>query len=176
MLQRRGWMWLSLILALVIGASGGVIADRIAARQRLRDRDHRSDSSGTFVWFTCDGRNLEDDPAYPYRSEHRDYLLRGLRKRLDLDPDQVAELQTVLEDKRQEARLYWTETRDSYCRMQSSFRGDIRALLRADQAATFDELLRRVDEHHRQRVEAQHPIAPHSEATDSRQDRPAADH
>lgn len=169
-------MWLSLILALVIGASAGVIVDRIAAHDRLRARDHRSDSAGSFVWFTCDGRNVEEDPAYPYRSEHRDYLVRGLRRRLDLDADQVARLETLLEGKRQEARLYWTETRDSYCRMQSAFRGDIRSLLRPEQAETFDELLRRVDEHHRQRVEAHRPVAPAATASDSRQGRSKADH
>jgi hypothetical protein len=155
MLQRRGWMWTSLALALIIGASAGVIADRLAS-DRPAPQERGSGGSG-FVWFTCDGRDIEADPVYPYRPEHRDYLVRRLRKRLDLGAAQVSELETMLEEKRDAARRYWTETRDSYCHMQHSFRMDIRELLTPEQAQTYDELLRRVDAHHLERLEAQSP-------------------
>lgn len=161
---QRGWMWVSLVLALIIGVSAGVIADRLAFEDRLGP-DKGGSRGGGLLWFSCDGGDIEEDPAYPYRPEHRDYLVRGLRKRLDLDAEQVGALETLLEEKREGARLYWTRTRDAYCRMQSSFRSDIRGLLRPEQAEVYDELLRRVDARHRERLESsrsgsRHPSHP----------------
>ena len=139
-------MWTSVGLTLLVGLSLGLVADRILFRQ---DAALASPApTDRPVWFLCSELMLdaEDQPGYYYPEKFRTGLLKNLSKDLDLTGAQQAELETMLESRREGAREFWESMRHAYCDVRDQFRSDIRELLEPEQRMRWDEMIDRLDE------------------------------
>lgn len=147
----KSWMWSSLSLALLVGVGLGVIADRVL----LADRPAYADAAAapqktTPLWFICEQRgslDIESEPGYLYNQRFRDQLLSGLSKELGLTPDQHAEVDAFLEERRHGAHEFWENSRHTYCDMRDGFRADLRTMLDPSQQVRFDKLMAQIDAH-----------------------------
>lgn len=142
----KKWMWLSVGLTLLVGASLGLMADRLLLRPPVAMATARPD--GGPMWFVCGegSRDVEQEPHYVYPERLRKFLIEGLSRDLSLSDTQRVELETMLEDRRQGARDFWEDLRRSYCGVRDRFLADIRDLLEPEQAALFDEMIERDNE------------------------------
>ena len=132
-------------------ASGlGVIADRVLLADAAYADAKAAPQKASPLWFICDQRgslDIEDEPGYLYNKRFRDQLLEGLSKELGLAPDQHAEVEAFLEERRHGAHEFWENSRHAYCDMRDGFRHDLRAMLDDEQQLRFDALMAQIDEH-----------------------------
>jgi hypothetical protein len=141
MIVKSPWMWLSVLLALVVGGSLGLLGDRLwLHRQLARQEVHRSQSP---VWFRCDerGTDVEDVAHYPYSAKYRQFLLARISSDLALRKDQLRELEDILEAQREVSRRFWGDMRGQYCGMRDDFRARIDSILDSEQRETFAKRL-----------------------------------
>jgi hypothetical protein len=146
-------MWSSLSLALLVGVGLGVMADRVllADTPAYADTDKAApQQKAPPLWFICDhpgSLDIEDEPGYLYSARFRSMLLEGLSKELRLTPEQHAEVDTFLEQRRQGAHECWERSRHAYCDMRDGFRHDLREKLDPAQKLRFDALMAEIDQH-----------------------------
>lgn len=145
----RKWMWLSVGLTLLVGASLGLMADRVLLRPPVTMAMARPDNGP--MWFVCGerSRDVEQEPGYVYPEGFRKSLVEGLSRDLKLSDTQRVELETMLEDRRQGAREFWEDLRHAYCDVRDRFLADIRELLEPEQAALFDAMIAEDDDRSR---------------------------
>jgi hypothetical protein len=146
----KTWMWSSLSLALVVGVGLGVIADRVLLDRPVFADAEAAPKKAPPLWFICDDRgslDIEEEPGYLYNQRFRAKLLEGLSEELGLTPDQHAEVEAFLEERRHGAHEFWENSRHSYCDMRDGFRHDLRAMLDDEQKARFDHLMAEGDRH-----------------------------
>ena len=150
-MSSKSWMWSSLSLALLVGVGLGVTADRVLLSDRVAYADaEAAPQKSPPLWFICDQRgslDIEDEPGYLYNKRFRDQLLEGLSKELGLTPDQHAEVDAFLEERRHGAHEFWENSRHTYCDMRDGFRHDLRAMLDTGQQLRFDSLMTQIDTH-----------------------------
>ncbi len=138
MTSTHRWMWASLLVALVTGASVGVLADRVVSRDTVEpSRHHRS--SGT-VWFDCDQE--EEDPTNAHMAGRKKWFER-LGRELGLDESQEARIRTLFEEHGGRASEFWQRTRSEYCQMSDSLRADVRSVLSDEQIEKLEERIAR---------------------------------
>ena len=142
------WIWISLVLTLVAGASVGVVADRTVLSRGHTAGAVRSTAAGT-LWFDCDEA---ESAVAPSGHRGRSERMARVKERLRLDEGQVGDLRVVFERHGASARDFWQRTRSDYCEMRDELRGDVRSLLRQDQRAAYDELLREIRARHKRRA------------------------
>jgi len=148
----RSWMWSSLSLALLVGVGLGVMADRVllADRPAYADTKASPQQKAPPLWFICDhpgSLDIEDEPGYLYSARFRAVLLEGLSKELGLTPEQHAEINAFLEQRRADAHEFWERSRHAYCDMRDGFRHDLREKLDPAQKLRFDALMAEIDQH-----------------------------
>lgn len=138
-------MVISVGLTLLLGVSLGLVAGRlIFASAKASASGPRGDRP---VWFVCSApEDVENEPGYLYPERLRLALLDGLSRDLDLSDEQRLQLDLMLEEKREGARRFWEELRESYCATRDGFRADIRSLLQPDQQVLFDRIMADADE------------------------------
>ena len=150
-MSSKSWMWSSLSLALLVGVGLGVIADRVLFSDRVAYADAgASPQKAAPLWFICEQRgslDIEAEPGYGYTEKFRTALLEGLSKELGLSPDQHAEVDAFLEERRHGAHEFWENSRHTYCDMRDGFRADLRAMLDPGQQVRFDKLMAQIDAH-----------------------------
>ncbi len=73
---------------------------------------------------------------------HRSRFTERMKRRLDLDPEQVEALAAIVDEAMIRGRRYWAGARDAFCAMQRDFDSQVEELLRPDQALRFDEMRR----------------------------------
>ncbi|HEX2463383.1 MAG TPA: hypothetical protein VHR17_02085 [Thermoanaerobaculia bacterium] len=149
-MSNKSWMWSSLSLALLGGVGLGIIADRVLLTDAAYADAKTAPQKASPLWFICDQRgslDIEDEPGYLYNKRFRDQLLEGLSKELGLAPDQHAEVEAFLEERRHGAHEFWENSRHTYCDMRDGFRHDLRAMLDDEQQLRFDALMAQIDEH-----------------------------
>lgn len=158
----NSWKWIvtAVALALVGGASLGVVADRVMLRDQRQQRGPENAPEGT-IWFDCSlgVQEARHDPAQR-DADHRawrDSRLADMRVDLGLDDAQVTAIGGVFDAHRGFARDYWDRTREEYCGMRESLRQGILEALRPEQREGFEERLRRIDERQRARLQAPQP-------------------
>jgi hypothetical protein len=154
------WIVIAVALALVGGASLGVVADRVMLRDRPARPGFENAPEGT-IWFDCSltAQESRHDPAQR-AADHRawrDQRLADMREDLGLDDAQVTAIAEVFDDHRDLAHDYWDRTREEYCGMRESLRQGILEQLRPEQRGGFEERLRRIDERARARLQAPPP-------------------
>ena len=124
MTSAKKWMGVTLVATLLIGIGAGVLADRLllasAVHSRARDVDRRGDGE---------------------HSEHGRRMVERLRSGLELTEEQVAQLETVMNDNHETARQFWGNSRQEYEALRQQFRADIRGLLSDEQQVKFDEMV-----------------------------------
>jgi hypothetical protein len=149
-------MWSSLSLALLGGVGLGIIADRVLLTGAAYADVDAAPKKAAPMWFICDERgslDIEDEPGYLYSKNFRAKLLEGLSQELGLDPDQHAEVDAFLEERRHGAHEFWENSRHAYCDMRDGFRHDLRAMLDDEQKLRFDALMAQIDEHQAEYVD-----------------------
>lgn len=180
--RTRLWMGLALGSVLVVGLSAGLLADRLLAERKGADarRSHAAvaphDGRGSRFHFDC--QDWEDERAAAAGNgaldvqpdadrseairEHGSGVTQRMARRLELDPDQVEALEPIVEEAMERSRRYWKGARNDFCTMQRDFHEQVSELLRPEQAARFDEMLRKT------RATGHPPRAGRSEAESSR--------
>jgi hypothetical protein len=151
-------MWSSLSLALLVGVGLGVIADRVllSGLPVFADAEAAPEKKAPPLWFICDDRgslDIEEEPGYLYNKRFRAKLLEGLGDELGLTPEQHAEVEAFLEERRHGAHEFWESSRHAYCDMRDGFRHDLRAMLDEEQKHRFDHLMSEIDRHQAELVE-----------------------
>ena len=107
-------LWLAILAVFLLGCATGALLD---SAYRLRSEGARAESRGR---------------------RGRGDMFEKMRRDLDLDERQAAEVRRILEETRNEYRALRTEARPRFDAIRQSARARIRALLTPDQQARFD--------------------------------------
>jgi hypothetical protein len=142
-------MWTTLLLSLVLGASLGIVGDRLLGREQ--EPEATASAAGPqhwSIWFDCEWvPDIDEADTARWRAGR----VARLRDDVGLDAEQVAHLDDTLERHDADSRVFWRLTRDRYCEIRDSMRGDIRALLLPEQRPKFEERMEAIDRHARER-------------------------
>ena len=120
----RKWMGVTLVATLVIGMGAGILVDRFVLASTVHSRARDMDRRGS--------------------GEHRErgqQMVERLRSGLDLNDDQAARLEEVMNQNHETANEFWKNSRQEYEALRQQFRADIRGLLTDDQQGKFDEMV-----------------------------------
>ena len=128
------WMWTSLLVALVTGASLGVLADRVA---RAPHDEAPPPARTSTVWFECD--EAEDEEARAAHGAKRGKWLDRLSEDLRLDEAQEREIRSLFSEHGERANDFWQRSRNEYCQMRDSLRADVRSVLTDEQIEVLEE-------------------------------------
>lgn len=157
------WRGLALLSVLLIGASLGVLAERLVlAEEPAPSQGERSTGE---IWFDCTQapRVRTDEESAMRRSR----WVADVRQALSLDDRQTEAVDGLLIEHSVTSRAFWDETREMYCTMQGTLRQDVRELLRPEQMPLFEDRIRRIDE----KLKERHQRTLESDRSESDRDR-----
>ncbi|UCC71727.1 MAG: hypothetical protein JSV86_15315 [Gemmatimonadota bacterium] len=133
--KSKAWALALLVAVLLLGGVAGAAVDRMLVGERTASSGQR-------------GRSGD-------RDRRRSYL-DWLSAQLELDEEQQAQVQVVVEEYREQISSIWREVRPRYEELQEQLRAEIRAVLTEEQAANYDALLQRQRERHEREVDRRH--------------------
>ncbi len=134
MTRDRMWMAVCLLLTLLAGTSAGVVADRTVLKE---DRPRPEHSDRPTIHFECVEGELDRPPGY--YEERRARMLDRWQERFELEPEQRSELLTIFREHGSRAGDLWNETRERYCGLGESLRGEVDAVLDEGQRRALHE-------------------------------------
>jgi len=129
--KSKGWAVTLLLGVLLLGGVAGATLDRVLIRPTASDT--RSEGRG--------GGDRDRRQAY----------LEWLTSELDLTQEQQAQVQSIIEEHREQVSALWRETHPRFDELQSQARTEIRQALTEEQQVKYEALLEKQAERHRNR-------------------------
>ena len=130
--KSKGWALTLLLGVLLLGAVAGATLDRVLIRPTAAETRGASRRGGG-----------DRDRQHSY--------LEWLTSELDLTQEQQAQVQSIIEEHREQVSAIWRETRPRYDELQSRARAEIRQALTEEQQLKYEALLEKQAERHRNR-------------------------
>lgn len=131
-MRSRKWMWVTLLLTLILGMSLGVMLNELVLGGEKAERNERSERS--------------NDSDRKSRSQR---FKSWLAKELELAPDQVAQLEKLLDAYNEKSRQISSQSQRAYHDLRMEFRQEVRTLLSPEQTERFNAMMARHDERRR---------------------------
>jgi len=134
-MRSRKWMWVTLLLTLVLGMSLGVMLNELVMGGERGEQNERGERSGP---------SQDSD-----RKERSQRFKTRLEKELELVPEQVTNLEALLDDYNEKSRGIWSQSQEAYRDLRMEFRQELRGFLNPEQQKRFDELMAEHDKRRR---------------------------
>ncbi|REJ77080.1 MAG: DUF1109 domain-containing protein [Acidobacteria bacterium] len=142
----RRWMFLALASVLVLGASLGILGDRLVL---AADPPEPSAPVTGEIWFDC---SRQPEPrSQAERALKRAEHVQKIDAELALEPAQEAAIESLLEEHGNLSRVFWDDTRERYCERLQTIRDDVREMLTPRQLELFEARIDRIDEEMRRK-------------------------
>jgi Spy/CpxP family protein refolding chaperone len=122
-------MWVTLLLTLILGMSLGVMLNELVLGGEKGERNERS------------SRSTDND-----RESRSQRFKSWLQKELELAPEQVEQLEKLLDGYSEKSRQISSQSQKAYHDLRMEFRQEVRTFLNPEQLERFNELMARHDE------------------------------